>query len=169
MQDTSWSKSSRVQKLKSDLNSNSVPKRLSGVIRYQHLVAKTVTRGILLRTLHTLVDRMKIVERTQFLNMPAGTMFFKYSEACFDALRIKGETIGNDFCYQPLDCVEADTTGDFFRKLDFAVAGNSINLDFDCQSRDGLFDADQLFAVLEKSDVEKMLACIIQATESAYV
>lgn len=103
---------------------------------------------------------MKIVDRKAFLTLPPETLFSKYEPCVFGDLCIKGDTIGsNDFAYQQIaDAVAAHDGGEFANKLfDAKASGGSVAMDFDCQGRDGLFDADQLFAVWEPADVAALL------------
>ena len=52
---------------------------------------------------------MRIVNRAEFISMPAGTVFAKYEPCFFEHLQIKGESIifenGDDYMYQ--DIVDA--------------------------------------------------------------
>lgn len=105
---------------------------------------------------------MKIVTRQDFLALPAGAVFCKYSPQNFDDLAIKGESLSDsgDFLYQDIACsIDASSSVDFGNKLEDAEEkGASIPMDFERLSRDGLFDEDQLFAVFERSDVEALIA-----------
>jgi len=113
---------------------------------------------------------MKIVNREQFLSLPTGTLFSKYSPCVFEDLRIKGDTCGNDFVVQQIsDAVDASSSAEFVDLLSFAVEeGRSVNLNFDYAGRDGLFDKDQLFAVWERKDVEQLIDRLQQALREGY-
>lgn len=107
---------------------------------------------------------MRIVDRATFLAMPAGTVFAKYQPCVFGDLLIKGETLagGIDFRYQQIvDSLDVGGSGEFVDRLHLAeakgAAGPEIEMDFNCESRDGLFDADQLFAVWSRDDVEALI------------
>lgn len=107
---------------------------------------------------------MKIVDRKTFLALPAETLFSKYAPCYMEAVEIKGESLGNDYCYQQIaDAIDCKDSGEFADKL-FAAQelGESIPMDFHCQSRDGCFDAEQLFAVWEPADVEALIARLQQ-------
>lgn len=102
---------------------------------------------------------MKIVDRKTFLAMPEETVFAKYAtlgnigEVC-----IKGGTWKNDFWYQPLaNSADVNDTGEFIDTMCAAENGTPFKLDLDCQSRDGLFDADQRFVVWEPEDVKQLV------------
>jgi|GEM_PF-1373079 len=98
---------------------------------------------------------MKIVDLRAFLALPAETVFSKYEPCSFENICIKGESMTNDFAYQQIhDAVDSGDTGEFVDILESATeTGESFEMDFDCQSRDAMFDKDQLFAVWERQDV----------------
>jgi len=111
---------------------------------------------------------MKIVDRKTFLAMPAGTVFMKYEPCIFGDIEMKGNTLpsGPDFWRSSLtDALELWGDGDSpFGRLDEAVAsGASLSMDYDSMGRDGLYDEDQLFAVLEKRDVEQLIEKLKEA------
>lgn len=102
---------------------------------------------------------MKIINRTAFLALPAGTVFSKYRPCIFGELLIKGDTINeNDFYHQQIADAVKTAPGIDFSDLLLAAQenGNSIAMDFNCQGRDGLYDEDQLFAVWEEYDVSQL-------------
>lgn len=102
---------------------------------------------------------MRIVDRATFLALPAGTVFCKFTPMCFGDIEIKTGNVGsNDFCSQDLRQVESNGSDQWLERMIAAEAGASIPLDFDSDCRDGLFDADQLFAVYERADVEGLIA-----------
>jgi len=108
---------------------------------------------------------MRIVDRKTFLALPEGTVFSKYEPCVFESLCIKGETWGNDFLVQYIDsALDVQNCGEFSEKLEASKEnGSSVSMDFDCMSRDGCFDDDQLFAVWERSDVEALITRLAQA------
>lgn len=115
---------------------------------------------------------MRIVNRQTFLAMSPGTIFAKYRPCVFEELLIKGETLrsGNDFLYQPLvGAIDAHSSEVFEDKLHAAelagADGPEVAMDFDVESRDGLYDADQLFAVWSREDVEGLIERLRRATE----
>jgi hypothetical protein len=113
---------------------------------------------------------MRIVDRQAFLLMSEGTVFSKYAPCYFRELMVKGETRSSDFMYQPItDAIDANSSADYADKLDQAYShGISIAMDLDCQSRDGLFEEDQMFAVWERSDVEQLIARLHRALVDGY-
>lgn len=117
---------------------------------------------------------MRIVDRKTFLSMPNGTVYCKFDPAIFRDMAVKEGVIGesSDFLYQ--DLTPAQFEGDrgsedhFDTLLAMQESGKSAALEFNCTSRDGLFDADQLFAVFERQDVERLIACLQEALAEGY-
>lgn len=112
---------------------------------------------------------MKILNLTEFRKQPQGTLFSKYEPCAFDDLCIKGETLDCDFLYQDIvGAIDAKNDDEFQNKLHLSEAlGNSIKMDFDCQSRDGCFEDGQLFAVWEISDVEALIIKLQKAIQDS--
>jgi len=101
---------------------------------------------------------MKIVNKNEFLLMPENTLFAKYYPCVIGSLQIKGESIANDFYVQYIsDSIDANDTSDFIDKLESAEKGETIMLDLNIQSRDGLFDDNQLFVVYDNQDVTQII------------
>jgi hypothetical protein len=124
---------------------------------------------------------MRIVNRTEFLAMPEGTVFAKFPEQPDDPSRmdlayseligIKGGTIGNDFGVQPLVPFfeEANSDGDWLDVMVAMIAGKqSPAVEYDYMGRDGLFDSGQLFMVWEKDDVRRLIARLNLALADGY-
>lgn len=107
---------------------------------------------------------MRIVDRKTFLGMPNGTMFAKYEPCVFGPLEIKCDTYGSDFVSQQIiNAIDGHDSGEVMDMLDASEeTGCSIPMNFDCAGRDGCFDEDQLFAVLETADVDKLIERIKQ-------
>ncbi|HTE41720.1 MAG TPA: hypothetical protein VK629_12885, partial [Steroidobacteraceae bacterium] len=109
---------------------------------------------------------MKIVNLEQFLATAVGTLFSKYERCAFDDFCIKGETISAvDFYYQPIaDAIKCNNSDEFFNILFRAEeVGESIEMVFNMESRDGCFEPKQLFAVLEPQDVVALIERLKQA------
>lgn len=108
---------------------------------------------------------MKIVDRKTFLFMPPETVFCKYFPCVFEEMRIKLDTFGDDFTYQgvigEIECHSGyERIDDLFRSIE---TGESLTMCFDDVSRDGCFDEDQLFAVLERQDVANLISRLAKA------
>ena len=106
---------------------------------------------------------MKIVNRATFLTMPNCTVFQKYEPCIFDELSILYGAIndGEDFVYESLNTpgfAESTGSGDYHDLL-FAMEadGSEHALEFEGSMRDGLFDANQLFAVWSADDVRALI------------
>jgi len=103
---------------------------------------------------------MRIVDLITFRAMPEGTVFMKYAPIHFGSLCVKGETWDVDFLFASLDdALDVDSSEDFVIKLDAAKDNPdmSLSMDYDCYQRDGMFKENQLFAVLEKPDVDELI------------
>ena len=105
---------------------------------------------------------MRIVDRATFLAMPAGTVYAKFEPMIFGDIAIKGESIGDiDFRYSELGnpwFVGDNGSDTHFTFLEEIQEGAAMVIDYSTDFRDGLFDADQLFAVWERADVEALIA-----------
>ena len=114
---------------------------------------------------------MKIINRNEFLKLPSYTLYSKYEPCIFDDICIKGESMiwdsGNDFIYTPIaDVVDSSSSSNFYDKLADAVDNKtSLSVDLECGSRDGLYDDDQLFAIWEKEDIQKLIASLNKCLE----
>jgi len=114
---------------------------------------------------------MKIINREQFLKMPPGTVYSKYTPCIFGPLAIKGETVSEaDWNVQPIsDAIEFNNDTEFYEILTDAQAnGRSIRLDLECETRDGLFDHTDLFAVWEAGDVSLLIERMQKALRTGY-
>lgn len=114
---------------------------------------------------------MRIVNKQEFYKLPNGTLYSEYRPCYFSGLQIKNETIFDgdrpvDFFYEDLiGNVDADSSGDFFDILEKCEKDKSeFNLDFDCGSRDGLYEEDALYAVYNTDEIialsNKISQCI---------
>ena len=113
---------------------------------------------------------MKIVNLEEFRKLPVGTLFMNYEPCIFGDLCAKGETWECDFLMEDITHeIDANDCGDFSQKLHEAEEkGTSVVMDFDCTSRDGMFNKNQLFAIYEKVDIEMLQDKLKRCVESAY-
>lgn len=121
---------------------------------------------------------MRIVNREEFLRLPAGTIFAKYADqkpgvVTLDSgkIAIKEETCHEDFVVQELDpwfegCNDSGDWSDVYERM--LEGERSPPVDYDFAGRDGEFDRDQLFLVWEKDDARKLIDRLEQAYASAY-
>ncbi len=111
---------------------------------------------------------MRIVDRQTFLGMPSGTLYYKFHGAHFEPLCIKGRSLDNDWIYLPLDQVEVRYDEDYIQGLMRAADENSLKLDIEGYCRDGCFDADQKFAVLDAAEVSLLIQRLQLAFQEGY-
>jgi len=110
---------------------------------------------------------MKIVNRVEFLKLPAGTLFCKYTPNLFGDLEIKESNPEDDWSpdfltttisgsgLSVLGCDSPDQCDYVLTRA--AEKGTEFRIDYDCASRDGYFDEDQLFAVYDKEDIQMLV------------
>lgn len=107
---------------------------------------------------------MRIVGLDEFLRMPEGTVFAKYSPCVFEDLQIKGDTLGEirDFTAASLSVPHmagADGSNSEFEILDRIEAdGTDHPVELNLYGRDGCFEPAQLFAVWSDADVALLIA-----------
>jgi len=108
---------------------------------------------------------MRILTRKQFMDTPIGTVFSYYEPICFSGLMIKqSDLLGweTDFLYDNIiGALDSESSEDYYDKCKKMEAGESMLVDFEVTSREGLFEEEQLFAVYEKEDVEKLIKRLI--------
>jgi len=108
---------------------------------------------------------MKVLNRTDFLGMPAGTIYAKGVQWAFGGVSIKGETLGNDWvCLDPA-WVSAHDSGDAVGRLEEMLEQGASYPGEDAWGRDGCFDADAVFLVFERADLEELRGHIDRALE----
>lgn len=101
---------------------------------------------------------MKIVNRKQFLALPEGVIYAKFQPCVFGDIAVKYDSIDNDWYYRDLLEVDAEDSGEWADMLLEGMEKDiSLPLDFECVSRDGFYDDDQLFTVFEKQDVISLI------------
>lgn len=102
---------------------------------------------------------MRIIRRPAFLALPAGTVYAAYSPCTFDALRIKGDTVGNDFyCADLVGAVAWGTSGDFFERCAAMEHGASFPAFFENWGRDAQFEGDdRMYAIYERADIDRLV------------
>lgn len=112
---------------------------------------------------------MKIVNRVEFLKQPSGTLFSNYREGTLGDICIKENTREpNDFLVQYINDSIQCINGDEYSSIlaDAEKNGASVKMDFECTSRDGLYDDDStLYAVWEQEDVKALIARLSQLVD----
>ena len=94
---------------------------------------------------------MKVVNRKEFLAMPAGTLYTEFEPCCVNGLAIKHDTLdnGDDWFYTELIASSAACDG-----LVEMNDGKELLYSSNWQGRDGAFDQDQLFIVYSPADIQ---------------
>ncbi len=113
---------------------------------------------------------MKILRRADFLKLPEGTIFAKGKPWYFENLSIKADSLfleggGNDFLCLSLPWVEASDSGQAMSRLDEMLeTGVSYPME-DSYGRDGCFDDEEVFLVLEEDDLLQLRGYIDTALQ----
>lgn len=103
---------------------------------------------------------MKIINKKQFLDLPEGVLYSEYKPCYFTGLFRKLETLNdilgkpNDFLYINLIAEIDEGSEEYFDVLFKAQETQEhIKLDFECVSRDGMYDDEQMYAVYSSDDI----------------
>lgn len=106
---------------------------------------------------------MKIMKRKQFMELPAGTVYAYYEPTNFRGWSVKQSTGGLDFFNRDL----IDFSNKTFDSLPLDGSDvdpeQSFPLDFQTGGREGLFDEEKLYAILEPHDVKALIASLQNA------
>lgn len=130
---------------------------------------------------------MKIVDRATFLSLPAGTVYAKWGpgqrlpetpkdqDLWHDDVAVKCETSGSgrDWICEPLLPwpVGCDDSGEWVDIMIAAINDGTETAPLDignCGERDGLFADDQLFAVFNRTEVERLVALFQNCLATGY-
>lgn len=104
---------------------------------------------------------MRIVTRTEFLSLPAGTVYAEWAPDFFGDLCVKVDCLDNDWLYVSLiDAVEASNDNERHMRMLEAQGGSEIRMQYDNPGRDGAFADDQLYAVWSDSDVAGLISAL---------
>lgn len=99
---------------------------------------------------------MRIYTRKEFLKLPAGVAYCKGIKWCFDGLNFKGDSLSNDWWSTDPAWVDGEDSAMCFSRLEEMLeSGASYPIQED-QGRDGLFQEDDIFLVLDKYDLLKL-------------
>lgn len=105
---------------------------------------------------------MRILSRAGFLAMPPNTVYAEGPKWAFGEWAIKGETHGNDWYYDALDtgAILSRSSEDRIDQIEKSAASpiRSIPMDFHYTGRDGCYQADHWYAVLEPQDIRALIA-----------
>jgi len=96
---------------------------------------------------------MRVVNRKDFLVLPAGTIYCKGVPWAFDGICIKDDSLANDWIYLDMAWPSAHDSGDAMALLDTSLETGSS---FPCEEsfgRDGCFDEGAVFLIFEPADL----------------
>ena len=99
---------------------------------------------------------MRLYTRSEFLELPAGTVYCQGGEWYFENLCFKAETRGNDWRYTDpawVDCESSEECIDRLIEMKEHKASYAMQ---ESEGRDGCYNDDDLFLVFEKPDLEKL-------------
>lgn len=99
---------------------------------------------------------MRCVDRRTFLTLPIGTAYCKGGKWHFEGLCFKGETLGNDWYERDPAWIAMPDSGECFVRLEDMLANGASHRMQTSECRDGLFDEDAIFLVLERGDLEAL-------------
>ena len=103
---------------------------------------------------------MRIVNLEEFEKLPSGTVYSKYEDCVFYGFMLKGETYEYDFTYADLiGNVECNDSDDYSIKCELMKKGASLPTEI-IYERDGLFIKEQLFAVYEREDIDRLIKAL---------
>jgi hypothetical protein len=113
------------------------------------------------------------MNRGEFIKLPCA-LYGIYRDSYIDNISIKGRSIifkngeGNDFLSCPLsDSVKCQNEGDLSDKYKDAKEKDiSLEINWELFSRDGLFEYNDLYAVFEKGDIEKLIKTLKEVVEN---
>jgi len=104
---------------------------------------------------------LKIISRDKLLGMPSGTVYCLYNQGSFHELQMKGDTLpsGNDWYTASLvmpidDCLDT---------VEAVEHGEGVDLDFYTECRDGMFEYDQQYAVMNANEMLELGQLIVDS------
>lgn len=111
---------------------------------------------------------MKVLKKSDFLQMPAGTIFSIGEQWAFEGFYFKGESWmeSGDFLFIDMTDIGADSSEQRVAYLqDSLNNGSSCWINHDV-SRDGMHNDDDLFLVYEERDLQILHGWIIAALQT---
>ncbi|EKK7713488.1 hypothetical protein PO816_000328 [Cronobacter dublinensis] len=115
---------------------------------------------------------MRIVDRKTFLSLPPNTVYsisHWTANTCSTSitdLLIKGDTVANsDYYEQAIPDFDFEDIDEKFEAVERAIQeGKSIRTDFRVETRNSMFDEEQMYAVWEREDIvgliERLKECL---------
>jgi len=110
---------------------------------------------------------MRIVTRKQLMELPAGVVYQEYTPRVFGEMCIKGDTLESPSTFENTDwfmrpLLELGDSADWDEKATALEEGESIELEFECEGRDGCFADEQLYAVWEQKELIKAAELLLR-------
>ncbi len=103
---------------------------------------------------------MRIVNRTEFLEMPPGTLYYKHQSYDND-LCIKNDTWTSDWIYTELTEWDSNDSGQQWDREVEMENDSSVSYPVGlATARDGLFDETETFVVYDNNDVQALIAAL---------
>ena len=127
---------------------------------------------------------MRILNREAFMRCPEGTVFLDYKPHHFGSLSVKtcapkplkSDGHLDDFYRLDVDTIlnvaehgkgeSCSDSTEAFALMERAAGGERVDLHFDSGGRDGMFDENALFAVLDPEDVQRLIAVLGNAPKA---
>jgi hypothetical protein len=112
---------------------------------------------------------MKIVNKQEFYNLPAGTLYSNYEPCVIEGLKIKQNTCFSIDTKEPIDYCYIDLIGnvdykdfeDYIDLLDNSEKNKtSLKLDFEITERDGMFEKNEMFCIYEEDDIKSLISTL---------
>lgn len=100
---------------------------------------------------------MKILNRAEFLEQPAGILYRKSTHDYFEEIQVKGDNCGPDFACMSFGYAR------FHGSTDWPSHGTSRPTNLSYYGRDGGFEQDALFLVYETWDLEQLRVVVDHA------
>lgn len=103
--------------------------------------------------------------------MRSGTLFCEIKQRwAIGEIRVKLDTIGEDFVELNLNEIQARDSTEWFETLEeMADQGSSCPIDLDTTCRNGLFDEGALFMIYEADDLQRLISRLTNLAVSASV
>ena len=105
---------------------------------------------------------MRLITKKEMLSFDYEVVFSYHSSECYGPtdLNILTQSLSRDFIYQPLiDTIKCNSSDEYADLHSIAEQDSSFELtqDYDCCSRDGLFEDDSKYYVLSKKDLGNLI------------
>jgi hypothetical protein len=110
---------------------------------------------------------MRVVNRADFLKLPAGTIYCKGTPWAFYGIQIKGDSLPNDWIFLDPAWPQAFDSGAANDLLEQSLADGSSFIVQEDYGRDGCFDDSEVMLIFEQADLLALRANIDAALKVA--